>query len=140
MDTTNIDQKFVQAAREKLRFDSGRGQVTVEDLFDFNLKSLDTMAVAVAELAEPRTRSFLTNPDKKASREAQLNTLRLDILTFIITSKEAENRDEVARRARTAQRDFLKKLADKKRVDELEGLSLEEIEAQLAAIPADEEG
>jgi hypothetical protein len=47
--TTTINQHitennlFIQAAKSKLRFNTTRGQLTTEDLFDLNLKSLDAM-------------------------------------------------------------------------------------------------
>lgn len=129
-----MSDSFIAASRGKLRFESGRGLLTVEDLWDLNLKSLDGIAVAVDEQLTPRSKSFLENPDKKADQEQALNELRLEILKTVIEVKQTENKAARAAADKAKQLEFLKGLREKKQIAALEGLALEDIDAQIAAI------
>ena len=129
----NPNNLFVEASRLKLRFATSTGHVTVEDLWDLSLKSLDEIGVRVMEQCKPRL-SLLENPDKKADRASRAAELALEIIKFVIGVKQDENKAAVATAAARQQRAFLTNLRDKKKIDQLEGLSLEEIDAQLAAL------
>ena len=125
---------FIQAAKSKLRFTTTRGQLTVEDLFDLNLKSLDAVGqVIIAEL-KPGSSSLLENPDPRVSAATTESELRLEIIKFVIETKQTENKAALAASLNRRQREFLEGLKEKRQIDAMESLTIEEINAQLAAL------
>jgi hypothetical protein len=130
-----MSESFLVASRRKLRFVAPNGsQLDIEDLWDLSLKALDAIAVSVDAALAPRSKSFLENPDRKADLEQADNELRLEILKTVITVKQIENKVAREAAAKAKSLDFLKSLREKKQIEALEGLSAEEIEAQIAAI------
>lgn len=131
MDNTH----FAIAAKNKLRFSTSRGQLSTEDLYDLSLKDLDRLAVAIdAEIGTDR-KTFLANADSTpASKSRVENELRLEILKAVIEDKQADNAAKRAAAEKKSRVEFLKNLREKKEIDKLETLSIEEIDAQLAAL------
>ncbi len=62
------------------------------------------------------------------------NKLRLDILTTIIGIKQDENKVAHAETAKRRQKEFLKDLLGRKKIGEMEAMTVEQIEAQLATL------
>lgn len=129
-----MNDLFLTASRRQLRFPTGKGYATVEDLWALSLKSLDSIALAVDEQVKPGRKSFLENPDAKASQAEADNILRLEILKAIITIKQDENKAALAESSKRAQRDFIKGLLEKKKIGAMESMSEEELQAQLKAL------
>lgn len=130
---TNIDiaNLFVVAARKKFRFESTKGMLTVEDLFDMNLTALDNIALVLDEKIQKLGRkSFI---QKKATSTTEIES-QLEIVKFVIETKQTEAEESKARAAKEAQRAFLLSLKEKKQMEKLESLSLEDIDKQLADI------
>jgi hypothetical protein len=125
---------FIQAAKSKLRFTTTRGQLTAEDLFDLNLKSLDAIGQAIIAELKPGSSSLLENPDPRVSAVSAENDLRLEIVKFVIDTKQTENKAAVAASLNRRQREFLEGLKEKRQIDAMESLTVEEIDAQLAAL------
>lgn len=133
MDTNH----FALAAKNKLRFNTNRGQLSTEDLYDLSLKDLDRLAVGIdAEIGTDR-KTFLANTDSTPVSKARVeNELRLEILKAVIEDKQADNAAKRAAAEKKSRVEFLKNLREKKEIDKLETLSIEEIDAQLAALGA----
>ena len=131
MDNTH----FALAAKSKLRFSTTRGQLSTEDLYDLSLKDLDRLAVAIdGEIGTDR-KTFLANPDSTPVSKARVeNELRLEILKAVIEDKQADNAAKKAAAEKKSRVAFLENLREKKEIDKLETLSIEEIDAQLAAL------
>lgn len=130
---------FEKAIKQKLRFDSVRGQLTTEDLWDLPLTSrnsfdLDTIAKAVnSKIKEAQEESFV----KVRSNPAQDKlTLQLDILKFIIADKMQEAESKAIVVTRQQQRQKLEEVLASKQDDALKGLSVEELQAQINALKA----
>lgn len=122
---------FEKATKTKLRFDTTKGLLSVEDLWEYNLTSLDTIAKGVnKKLKEESEESFI---QKKSKSNVELE-LKLEILKHIIKSKQDEA--EVAKNAaeKKAKIEFLEELLQEKKIDELKGKTAEEIQAQLAEL------
>lgn len=122
---------FKTASKKKLRFASQRGGLlSTEDLWDLSLDSLDRMAV---ELNEKLTgqKSFIGR-----SRKNVLDQLRFDVVKEVIETKLEENAKARTAAARNAELAFLKELERRKQTEELEGLSLEEIQTRVKALEA----
>lgn len=126
---------FIEALDQQLRFAPARGagQLTTEDLFRTPLKDLDAMAVSIVTDLEKSSgsRSFLTNPDSKATAAKKAQELRLEILKFVIAVREDSNRQKAAAASASRQKEFLLSLKSKRQVETLESLTEEEIDARL---------
>jgi hypothetical protein len=127
--SNTINELFVIAARKKFRFSSTKGELNVEDLFDLNLNFLDSIAVALDEKIQKAGRKSFVQ--KRAASTTDFE-IQLEIVKFVIESKQAEIEERKAREAKAAKREFLLNLKQKKEMDQLEGLSLADIEKQLA--------
>lgn len=130
---------FEKAARLALRFDTPKGQVTVEDLWNLPLTSntgkanLDDIAKELhRELrANGETQSFVT-PASNAG--AELLQLKFDVVKHIIDVRIAE-RDKAADAAkrREAKQNLLSIIA-KKEGEALESMPLEELKKMAEAL------
>lgn len=126
---------FLAASRCQLRFATTRGLITTEDLWQLSLKNLDAIAVSVdGELSKTSRKSFLENPDPKVDAAAKENELRMEILKEIISIRQEENKASLAESVRVRQKAFLKDLLEKKKIGAMESKTIEEIEAELAAL------
>lgn len=72
---------FEKASKLKLRFTTSKGLITVEDLWDFRLTGLDSIAKDLyRKLKESDVESFVV----KTSKKDELIQLRFDIVKHII--------------------------------------------------------
>lgn len=93
---------FVKASRLKLKFDTSKGRISVEDLWDLPLTALDTIAKNLnKEVKESAEESFI----KMKTSASTLATLRFEIVKHIIevklneaeaAQKRAENKERKA--------------------------------------------
>lgn len=130
---------FITAAKEKFRFDSKKGQLTVEDLFDLALQhssgtDLDNVAQSIAaELESVTQKSFVNirpNP-KKALLEK-----KLEVVKIIIQIKQDEADATRKRLAKNAERTKILNALEEAERHQLAQSSVEELEKRLAALDA----
>lgn len=128
---------FITAARRKFRYESVRGDLTTEQLFDLPLTaangfSLDDVARATnAELREQAEDSFVetrTNP-RKGTLESML-----EIVKFVIASKQADAAKAASRADRAAKRQKLLAAIESKDDAALSAASRDELAAELAKL------
>jgi hypothetical protein len=124
------NELFAQATKAKLRF----GNFSTEDLWDLSLKDLDKLAIDIDSQLEGKTKSFLENPDVREAKKQSQQRLSLEVLKFVITAKQAENKARLEASTKKNQKEFLTSLLEKKRMEQLTNLTVEEIEAQVAAL------
>lgn len=131
---------YKYASQNVLRFDSGRGQLTAEQLFQLPLTSktgfdLNTIAKSInAELKGASEESFVEDVSDNPGK-ARL-TVALEIVKDVISTKQAENKAAATRVARAAdRRKILDAMAAKKDAN-LSAASMEDLEKQLAALDA----
>lgn len=129
-----MENKFAKAANSKLRFSTNKGLLATEDLYDLSLKSLDTLGQAIIAELQPVCSSLLENPDLRVTTATAANELRLEIVKFVISAKETENKAACLAGTTRRQREFLQGLKEKRQIDAMESLTIEEIDAQLAAL------
>jgi hypothetical protein len=129
-----MNDLFLAASRRQLRFATTKGHITTEDLWALSLKSLDAIAVSIDEQIKPERKSFLENPDAKQRETESDNVLRLEILKAVITVKQDENKAAYDAASKRSQREFINSLIEKKKIGAMENLSIEELQAQLAAM------
>lgn len=133
MSTINTDDNFVRATRLKLRFETSRGQLSTEDLWDLSLESLDRIAVATDEkLSKLGRQSFIK--ETRETNEQKEAKLQLEILKAVIETKLEEKEASKVKAAKESQKAFLEELLLKKQQAKMEGLSEDEINAQIAAL------
>lgn len=119
---------FEKAAKQKLRFNSTKGQLTVEDLFDLSLTSLDNIAKAVnRKLKDEVEESFIK---KKSTASTELE-LQLDILKYIIEYKTNVEEANKKRAETIANNSRIEEIIARKKSQQLEDLSVEELQAML---------
>lgn len=127
---------FEKASRQKLRFASARGDLTVEDLWDLPLTSrngFDLNVVAQKANAEVKAsgeESFV-GESTPASATA---VLKLDVVKSVIATKIAERDAEVARKDKRQKRERLLELLANKEDAALQELTPDQIREQLAAL------
>lgn len=129
---------YERAARAKLRFNSSRGELTTEDLFDLPLEatgnrlSLDQVAREVyKELKGYDEVSFVET--KPEPRRVQLE-LQMEIVKHVIESKK---QDRLAVENRVKKMELRRQLTEAlalKQGEELKGLTVEQIQAKLAEL------
>jgi BioD-like phosphotransacetylase family protein len=131
MTKTNMENElFAQATKAKLRF----GNYSTEDLWDLGLKDLDKLAIYISTQLEGNTKTFLENPDPREAKKQSQHKLALEVLKFVIKTKQDENKARLEASAKRAQKEFLTSLLEKKQIQQLENLTEDEIKAQLAAL------
>lgn len=122
---------FKQASKIKLRFTTSKGNLSMEDLWDLSLPSLDKIAVALdEELAKSPRKSFITNNTPK-NDELEL---KFNIVKEIISTKMKEKADKEAAKDKAAEKARLTELLAKKQSEKLESLSEEELIKRIAEL------
>ena len=78
---------YKKALKSKLRFNTTKGKLTTEDLFDLNLTDLNNIAIALdKKLSETPRKSFISD----ITPDTQEDELRFNIVKDVITTKLAE--------------------------------------------------
>ena len=132
-----MDNLFLQATREKFRFQSNKGDLSVEQLWDIPLTSrtgfdLDTVAKAVnADLKASNEESFVNVNNNPAVSRLQA---KLEVVKAIIEVKLAQAEATKKRAEKAAERQRLMEVLHSKKDQELQGLSVEEIERRLSQL------
>jgi len=121
---------FQKASRLKLRFDSVKGLLAAEDLWDLPLTSatgkanLDDIAKAVnKELKTTQEESFVA----KETKGNEILQLKLEILKTIISIKMAENEAAAKARENAEKKQQILALIQQKKGEQLAGASLEDL-------------
>lgn len=124
------------AVRQKLRFTSNRGELTVEQLFDLPLlakSSFDLQAVATncsKDLKELGETDFVN----VGSPTTAIAELKLDVVKYVIACKREEAQEKNTASERAAKRKEILAILDRKKSTDLENKSPEELQAMLAAL------
>lgn len=128
-----MDNIFIAASREKLRFETNKGFLTTEDLWDLSLVSLDNIAKAVnRKLKDSQEESFI---EKKTTATTELDT-KLEILKFIIATKQDEAAVKSNAKKKAQEIELLEQLLEEKELEGVKSLSPEEIKQKIAALKA----
>ena len=129
---------FVSLARKAVRFDTPRGFIDFEQLWDLPLRNktgVDLNSVAVAahkalKDAEDAT-DFVggaTNPKKDVA------ALRMKSIKFVIDAKLQEGKAEVARQQASNQREVILAALERKQNAAIDNMTEEELKASLKSL------
>lgn len=128
---------FLEAAKQKLRFTTNRGQVSVEQLFEMPLTakdgfSLDMTARSINNsIKEAGDESFVSSGKNPATTEL---TLKLEVVKAVIADREADNAAKIDYKAKQAELAQLEGLLASAEQAELAKLSKTELEARIKAL------
>lgn len=116
----------------KLRFESERGQLSVEDLWDLPLSSgkvnLNNIAKGVSRaLREYDEEDFVAAKTKVN----EILTLKLEIVKHIIAVRIAEAEKKKTAEDESKKRALIASIIEKKKMQNLEGMSIEELTKML---------
>jgi len=116
---------YKEASKLKLRFNTPRGVLSTEQLWDLSLEDLDKLAVSLKKAyKESGEKSFLV---KKSKKDKELK-LMFDIALDILTTK-VEERDAMREEAETkAFNQKIDEIIAAKKDEELKSLSVKELE------------
>lgn len=125
---------FDKATKLKLRFQTTKGSLTTEDLWDLPLSgraSLDTLAKSLNKaLKEDGEESFVSKPTTK---NAKLS-LQFDVVKHIIGVRIAEADASENSAKNKAEKDKILNIISRKQDAELEGKSVEELKESLKSL------
>ena len=125
-----INELFIVASQQKFRFPF-KGMATVEDLWDLNVRELDTIFKALnSQKKQAQEESLLAT---KSKEDAVLEA-KIEIVKYIVTAKLTEAEQK---RIRTEQREKKNRIAEilaDKQDEELRGKSVEELQKMLVEL------
>ena len=126
---------FEVAARKQWRFDSTKGQLCVEDLWDIPLSkgafSLDAVAINLSrDVKSSQTESFVTKPRPGSRELAQ----KLELVKHVIVTRLAEVETAKNAEAKKAMKQKIAGIRADKQDEALKNMSDEELAAMEAAL------
>lgn len=119
---------YKNATKQKLRYPTKRGQLSVEDLWDLPLTELDSLYATLSDEQEKSQRvSLLSKPTAKSA----IDTLRIEILKDIVTTRLADAADKQNKAIKAQERIRILEAIERKKDNAFEEQSLEELQAAL---------
>jgi hypothetical protein len=131
---------LIAATRQKYRFDSPNGKLSIEDLWDLPLTSttktnqanLDDIGLALKrQLKETSDEESLVRPVTRKNTDLQN---KFEIVKSIITIKMAERDEAAATSARKAEKQKLLEILDRRQDKDLENLPVEDLKKRIAEL------
>lgn len=121
------NELFVMAARQKLRFPF-KGQVSAEDLWDLNVRDLDTIFKTLnAQSKQASEESLLATK----SKEDDILEAKIAIVKFVVNTKLLEAEDQRIKAEQKERKNRIAEILADKQDEELRGKSIEELTAML---------
>ena len=122
---------FEKAVRKKLRFETSRGYLSVEDLWDLGVAELDGLFKPLnKELKEQDEESLLATPTKAKTELS----LKVEVLKHIVTTMLLEKEARLGRAEKKAKRNQLLALMADKETDALKDKTIAELTKELEAL------
>lgn len=127
---------FAEATRKKIRFNTARGQLSVEDLWDLPLTSPTGKNVNLNDIAKELFRDLKESQEVNFVDDVKPSTtvtsLKLDIVKEVIEVRKTERDVAIQAEARKARDQKILELIDRKADQALESKSIEELRAMLS--------
>jgi hypothetical protein len=128
---------FEYATRNKLRFPSARGELTVEQLWDVPLRSrdefnLNSIAKAASKAWKDASEENFVETTK--TPEHTRRELALELVKYIIEAKLADEAADKKRAQNKLEKERLLKILAEKQAGALSELSEKELQARIAAL------
>lgn len=119
---------FEKASRVKLRFETSKGFLSTEDLWDLNLVSLDNIYRVINKKIKDMQEDSLLAIRTKDEDELHL---KIEIISHIVKVKQEEASAFKQRQVRRAELELLKSLKEEKQVAALKDMSLEDLDKRI---------
>lgn len=120
--------KFENATRGKVRWSTGKGLLTVEDLWDLSLAQLNSLAKNLNREIKVQSEEDYLN---EVSVEDNLTKLKFDIVLEILNTKKAEYKAMQEAAADKAYNNKIMAIIAKKQDEDLENMSIDQLNALL---------
>lgn len=126
-----MENLFIEASREKIRFSTTKGLLTVDDLWDLKLEDLNRLAKSLnKQVKESGEEDFIKT---KSSADKKLE-LSFELVKYVIKVRLEEEEAKKLRKEKAQKRAQIRELIEKKAVENLEGKTIEELEKELALL------
>jgi hypothetical protein len=129
---------FERATKQKLRFDTSVGRISVEDLWDLPLEHLDKLAQALHKEVEAGEDVSFIEAKKPTAAFTELK-LKFTVVKRVIEVRMAAQKKAEKAAATKAKKQRILEIMEKKQDESLEGKSLEELQALLDGDDEDED-
>ena len=122
---------FIKASRLKLKVQTPKGNLPVDDLWELTLTQLNAIAKDLKrQLNETQEEDFL----EEKTPEDELIKLRFDIVLYILNTKKAEKKAQEESVVLKAEREQILALMADKKAESLKNLSEEDLQKKLDEI------
>lgn len=129
---------FAKASKQRLRFDSAKGPLSTEELWQLKLTDLNEIAKKVNKaIKDNGEETFLSTPTS-TDKKVVADKLRLDILKEVINVKEAAAKASKDRAEKIAQLENLKQIIATKKGEELANKSIDELTTLMGELTVEE--
>ena len=128
---------FEYATKNKLRFTSDRGQLTVEDLWDMPLRSKNGFDLnAIAKNASKTVKNLSEDNfvDNVRTPGVERSEMALDIIKYVIEVKLTEEANDKKKADNKIEREKLMAILAEKQDGKLSKLTEDEIQKRIAAL------
>lgn len=128
---------FEYAVRNKLRFASSRGELSVEQLWDVPLRSLNNFDLnGIAKFASKALKEISEENFVETSKtpEHTRREAAMEIIKYIIDAKLAEEKAASTRAAKRQEKEQLLGILAEKQAGKLSELSEKELQKRIAAL------
>lgn len=132
-----VNDIFVHATRNKFRFQSTKGELTVEQLWDVPLRSRDDFNLnAVAKAANKALKDLSEESFVETTKTPQHTRAEtsLEIVKFVIDTKLAEEEATAKRAANKVEKEKLLAILAEKQDGKLSELTEKELKRRIAAL------
>lgn len=123
---------FELASRKKIRFDSKRGKLTTEELWDLSLDQIDEIAIELNnKINSTATTSFVS---KTTDAAATIDKLKFDIVIHVIQVRQSESE---ARRERATNQERARTIRaelERRKEDSIKTRSEEDLQKELESL------
>lgn len=118
-------ENFKLATQQKLRFQTNRGVLTTEQLWDLSLADLDSLAVQLqTEYEESGKKSFLV----KRSVKDKTSKLKFDVVLDVLQTKAEEAEEAKTKAENKAFNQKIEAIIEEKQEEGLKSKSVKELE------------
>ena len=125
-----INEMFIVATRQKFRFPF-KGVATVEDLWDLDVRDLDTIFKALnSQKKQAQEDSLLA----VKSKEDSVLEAKIEIVKYIFATKLAEAEQKRIRAEKREKKNRIAEILADKQDEELRGKSVAELQAMLGEL------
>lgn len=122
---------YVKATRNKWRWSSDKGSVSIEQLWELPMTSLNRLLLALdANIAKSGESSYLDSASSQTTELKEKREIALNVLNTIKAERSAA-RERIAKKA---EREKLLAIKAKRQEESLDKMSDEELDARLAEV------